>query len=82
MYMTIQVYPDNEQEEHALLDFLKSGQYHYKPIDDKETIDDAFIAIYNKEIAEAEPEIDASDSHTHDEVKSYFASKRGRSVGN
>jgi predicted transcriptional regulator len=76
--MTIQVYPFNEQEEKALLDFLESRHYNYKSTEETEIADSEFLDQYNKELAEAEAQIDAGDFLTHDEVKKFFADKRKR----
>jgi hypothetical protein len=73
--MTIQVFPYNEQEEKALLDFLKSRHYHYRSADENEPVSQAFLDQYNKGIDEAESQIDAGDYLTHDQVKQYFADK-------
>lgn len=80
--MTIQVYPYNEQEEKALIDFLKSRHYHFKSTNDTEATDAAFLEQYNKDIDEAESQIDSGDYLTHDQVKQHFANKRKRSGGN
>ena len=80
--MTIQVYTDNEQEEKALLDFLKSRHYHYKSTNEAEITDAAFLDQYNKELDEAESQIDSGDYVSHDEVKKFFADKKKRSSGN
>jgi hypothetical protein len=80
--MTIQVYPYNEQEENALLDFLKSRHYNYKSTNDAELTDAEFLDQYNKELDEAEAQIDAGNYLTHDEVKKHFADKRKRLGGN
>jgi predicted transcriptional regulator len=79
--MSIQVYPYNDQEEKALLDFLKSRHYNYKSADENEMPDAEFLNQYNKELAEAEAQIDAGDYFTHDEVKKFFADKRNRVSG-
>jgi hypothetical protein len=79
--MTIQVYPFNEQEEKALLDFLESRHYNYKSTEETEMNDAEFLDQYNKELAEAEAQIDAGDYVTHDEVKKFFADKRKRAGG-
>jgi len=79
--MTIQVYPYNEREEKALLDFLESRHYNYKSTDETEITDSEFLDRYNKELAEAEAQIDAGDYLTHDEVKTFFADKRKRAGG-
>jgi hypothetical protein len=80
--MTIQVYPDNEQQERALLDFLNSLHYNYKSTDEDITGDDGFLSLYNKELNEAEAQIDAGDYLTHDNVKKFFADKKKRIGGN
>jgi hypothetical protein len=80
--MTIQVYPYNEQEEKDLLDFLESRHYNYKSNDEEEVPDAEFLNQYNKELDEAEAQIDAGDYLTHDEVKKFFADKRKRAGGN
>ena len=74
--MTILVSTYNEQEEKALLDFLKSRHYDYKSTDDGEIADIEFINQYNKELDEAEAQIDSGDYLTHDEVKKFFADKK------
>jgi hypothetical protein len=79
--MTIQVFTDNEQEEKALLDFLKSRHYHYKSTEGTEITDAAFLEQYNKELDEAESQIDSGDYLTHDEVKKFFADKKKRDSG-
>ncbi|HEY2581760.1 MAG TPA: hypothetical protein VGI43_08140 [Mucilaginibacter sp.] len=80
--MTIQVYPYNEQEEKALLDFLESRHYNYKSTDEQEVADAEFLNEYNKELDEAEAQIDSGDYLTHDEVKKFFADKKKRAGGN
>jgi hypothetical protein len=80
--MTIQLYPYNEQEEKALLDFLKSRHYNYKSTTEDEIVDTDFLNQYNKELDEAEAQIDAGDYLTHDEVKKFFADKKKRISGN
>jgi hypothetical protein len=80
--MTIQVYPYNEQEEQALLDFLKSRHYNYKSTAENEIVDTEFLNQYNKELNEAESQLDAGDYVTHDDVKKFFAEKKKRTGGN
>ena len=72
----IQVSTYNEQEEKALLDFLKSRHYDYKSTDENEIADIEFINQYNKELNEAEAQIDSGDYLIHDEVKKFFADKK------
>jgi len=79
--MTIQVYPYNEQEEKALLDFLDSRHYNYKSTVENDLPDQEFLDQYNKELDEAEAQIDAGDYLTHDDVKKFFADKRKRISG-
>jgi len=79
--MSIQVYPYNDQEEKELLDFLKSRHYNYKATDENEIPDAEFLDQYNKELDEAETQIDKGDYLTHDEVKKFFAEKRKRVSG-
>ncbi len=43
---------------------------------------EGFLNEYNKELDEAEAEIDAGNYLTHDEVKQYFVDKRKRISGN
>jgi len=73
--MSIQVYPYNDQEEKVLLDFLKSRHYNYKATDENEIPDAEFLDQYNKELAEAEAQIDKGDYLTHDEVKNSLPKK-------
>jgi len=75
--MTIQVYPHSKEEEKALLDFLNSKHYNYKEAVEEETVepDAEFLNQYNKELAEAEAQIDAGNYLSHDEVKKFFADK-------
>jgi predicted transcriptional regulator len=80
--MTIQVYPYNQQEEKELLDFLNSRHYNYKSGGEKEVTDIEFLNQYNKELDEAEAQIDAGDYLTHDEVKKFFANKKKPVGGN
>lgn len=77
--MTIQVYPYNDHEEKALLDFLKSRHYNYKSTDENKTSE--FLNQYNKELDEAEAQMDAGDYLTHDDVKKFFAEKKKRISG-
>ena len=79
--MSILVYPYNDQEEKELLDFLKRRHWNYKATDKNEIPDAEFLDQYNKELAEAEAQIDKGDYLTHDEVKKFFADKRKRISG-
>jgi hypothetical protein len=80
--MTIQVYTLNEKEEKALLDFLKSGHYNYSSTDEKNLADVEFINQYNKELKEAEDQIDSGDFLTQEQVKKHLAERRKRISGN
>jgi hypothetical protein len=80
--MTIEVYPYNEQEEQALLDFLKSRHYNYKSTVENEIPDAEFLNQYNKELNEAESQLDAGDYLTHDDVRKFFTEKKKRTGGN
>ena len=76
--MRILVNPHNEQEERVLIAFLNSLQYDYKSgIDDadKEVLE-AFLDDYNKEIDEAESEIESGNYLDQDEVEKLFADRR------
>ena len=80
--MSINVYPDNEQEAKVLLDFLKSRHYSYKFGIEHEAADIEFLNEYNRELVEAEAQIDAGDYFTHEEVKNFFADKKKCASGN
>ncbi|TSJ44230.1 hypothetical protein FO440_08660 [Mucilaginibacter corticis] len=79
--MTIQVYTFNEEEEKALLDFLNNGHYKYKSAEEDALTDVEFITQYNKELEEAEAQMDAGDFLTHDQTKKHFADRRKRTSG-
>ncbi len=76
--MTIKVYPHSQQEEKALLDFLESGHYSYKPADGAEITDTEFLDEYNRELEDSEAEIDAGNSYSQEEVKKILADRRGK----
>ena len=82
--MSILVKPHNEQEEKALLAFLNSRKYDYKPgIGESE--DEAmaiFLDQYNQEIDEAEKEIDNGNYFTQDEVEKLLEDRRKARNGN
>jgi hypothetical protein len=76
--MNILVNPHSEQEEKALIAFLDGMKYDYRTdIDETE----AFIDQYNKEIDEAEADIEAGNYLTHDEVEQLFAERRKKLNG-
>lgn len=79
--MSILVYPYNEQEERALLEFLKSRHYHFKNTDDT-NVNDASLDQYNKELDEANAQIEAGEYISHDDVKKFLAERRKRLSGN
>jgi hypothetical protein len=82
--MSILVNPHNEQEEEALLAFLNSRKYEYKPGID-ESNDEAtmiFLDQYNQEIDEAETEIDSGNYFTQDEVEKMLEDRRKARNGN
>ena len=82
--MTIQVYPYNQEEEKALLDFLNSRHYNYKEAVEDETgeTDAEFLDQYNKELDESEAQIAAGNYVSHDDVKKFLAERRKRISGN
>jgi len=80
--MTIQVYTLNEQEEKALLAFLESRHYNYKSSDEHEVSDAKFLDTYNKDLEEAEAQIDSDDFISHQDVKDFFANKKRDGGGN
>jgi len=82
--MSILVYPYNEQEEKILLEFLESRHYNYKSTDesDNEEPSTQFLDQYNKELDEADAQIDAGDYISHDDVKKFLAERRKRLGGN
>jgi len=77
--MSILVNPHSEQEEKALIAFLDSMKYDYKADIDTDT--EAFLDEYNKEIDEAEVEIEAGNYLTQDEVEKLFAERRKKLNG-
>ncbi len=82
--MSILVNPHNELEEKKLIAFLDSMKYDYKAgmdIESKESIN-AFLDQYNKEIDEAEAEIESGVYLEQDEVEKIFAERRKKLNGN
>jgi len=76
--MSILVNPHNEQEEKLLIDFLKSMKYDYKPgigAGEDEVMKE-FLDQYNKEIDEAEAEIEAGNYLEQEQVEKLFADRR------
>ena len=76
--MSILVNPHNEQEERALLAFLNSMKYDYKLGigQSEDEIMLAFLDQYNKEIDEAEADIDAGNFYTQEQVEELLANRR------
>lgn len=81
--MSVLVNTQNEKEEKVLLAFLDSLRYDYKSnIENDEDVAEAFLVQYNKEIEEAEADIDAGNFATQDEVEELFANRRKATSGN
>ncbi len=76
--MSVLVNTQNEQQEKVLLAFLDSLHYSYQSgIDDKaEEATTAFIDNYNKEIEQADAEIEAGNYIKHDDVEQFFQKRR------
>lgn len=76
--MSVLVTTQNEQEEKVLLAFLDSLRYQYQSdIEDKaEQINEAFLNQYNKEIEQADKEIEAGNFVTHEDVEQLFQKRR------
>jgi hypothetical protein len=78
--MSILVNPHSEQEEKALIAFLDSMKYDYKS-DIDEGVPESFLDEYNKEIDEAEAEIESGNYLDQDEVEKLFAERRRKLNG-
>ena len=50
--------------------------YHFSPPDDVKISNEAYLEQYNKEMDEAESEIDAGNYLTQERVKQHYANKR------
>ena len=76
--MSILVNPHNEHEEKLLLEFLNNMKLEYKPGvgTGEEEIMQAFLDQYNKEIDEAEAQIESGNFLDQDEVEKLFADRR------
>lgn len=76
--MAVLVNTQSEQEEKVLLAFLDSLHYNYRSdVDDKiENLTEAFIDQYNKEIEEANAEIENGNYLSHKEVEQLFQRRR------
>ena len=76
--MSVLVNTQNEQEEKVLLAFLDSLRYKYQPgIGDKEDqINAAFLDQYNKELDQADADIEAGNYVSHHDVEQLFQKRR------
>ncbi|NQX42862.1 hypothetical protein SAMN05421820_113112 [Pedobacter steynii] len=76
--MSVLVNTQNEQEEKVLLAFLDSLRYKYQSdVGDKaEQINKAFLDQYNKEIDQADAEIEAGNYVNHSDVEELFKKRR------
>jgi isopentenyldiphosphate isomerase len=76
--MSILVNTHNELEEKVLLAFLDSLKYDYKSgaAAQENGVSEAFLDQYNKELEEADKEIDAGHYVEHDDVVKLFANRR------
>ena len=76
--MSILVNPHNEQEEKVLLAFLYSMKYDYKPNvgSDENAVMQAFLDQYNKEIDDAEIEIESGDYLNQKQVEELLTNRR------
>lgn len=81
--MSILVNPHTEQQERALIAFPDSMKYDYKADADAENtaVMEAFLDQYNKEIDEAEVEIESGNYLDQDEVEKLFAERRKKLNG-
>lgn len=76
--MSVLVTTQNEQEEKVLLAFLDSLRYQYQSgIEEKaEQINEAFLNQYNKEIEQADKDIEAGNFVNHSDVEQLFQKRR------
>lgn len=76
--MSVLVNIQNEQEEKVLLAFLDSLHYNYRSNigDELDQINDAFLDQYNKEIDDADAEIESGDYVSHEDVKQLLRDRR------
>jgi hypothetical protein len=76
--MSILVNTHNELEEKVLIAFLKSLKYDYKSDlkEKQEETDKDFLDKYNREIDDAEAEIESGDYVDQDYVEKLFANRR------
>ena len=78
--MNILVSTNNEHDEKLLIAFLNNHKYDYKSgvVEGGQELIDTFLEEYNREIDEAEAEIESGNYSTHEEVKKLFADRRKR----
>ncbi len=76
--MSILVNTKNEQEEKVLLAFLDSLHYNYQADigNGTDQINVSFLDQYNKEIEQADLEIESGDFVKHEDVKLLFQQRR------
>ena len=76
--MSVLVNTKNDQEEKVLLAFLDSLHYNYNTTigNNDELITTAFLDQYNKEIDQADSEIEAGNFVRHEDVEQFFQQRR------
>jgi len=76
--MSVLVNTQNEQEEKVLLAFLDSLRYNYRSDveDEAKQITEAFLDQYNKEIDDADREIESGNYVRHQDVEQLFQKRR------
>lgn len=76
--MSVLVNTQNEQEEKVLLAFLDSLRYKYRSDveDNADQINQVFLDQYNKEIDQADAEIEAGNYVNHQDVEKLFQKRR------
>lgn len=76
--MSVLVNTQNEQEEKVLLAFLDSLRYKYQSNieDNADQINTAFLDQYNKEIDQADAEVEAGNYVSHNDVEQLFQKRR------
>jgi len=82
--MSILVNTHSDVEEQLLIAFLNSHRYEYKSgvIENGESDIETFLDQYNKELDEADAEIDAGNYMSHEEVEKIFSDRRKNLNGN
>jgi isopentenyldiphosphate isomerase len=76
--MSVLVNTQNERDEKVLLAFLDSLRYKYRSDveDNADQINQAFLDHYNKEIDQADAEIEAGNYVSHQDVEKLFQKRR------